>query len=140
MRREERRRTAAVQKLRKGARAFWSAPVLWRSAIVNGNTFVDLRIKVGLFVGHERFVLIGDFEAVDFEAINRVNHGARRRALEPGGRAPRVLVGDGNEAMVHRVLVNIMEAGEVGRLDGEACFPIVEPNAAAWRAVELVDP
>ena len=50
------------------------------------------------------------------------------------------MVGDGNQAMVHRVLVNIMEAGEVGRLDGEACFPIVEPNTAVWCAVELVDP
>ena len=50
------------------------------------------------------------------------------------------MVGDGNEAMVHRVLMNVVEARKVGRLDGEACFPIVEPNAAVWRAVQLVDP
>lgn len=50
------------------------------------------------------------------------------------------MVGDGNEAMVHRVLVNVVEAREVRRLDGEACFPIVEPNTALWCTVELVDP
>ena len=96
----------------EGARAFWSAPVLWRSAIFHRNTTVDLRIKVRLFTRHERFVLIADFEAIDFEAINGFNHGGRRGAFKPGSGAPGILVGDGNEAMVHRVLVDVVETRE----------------------------
>ena len=72
--------------------------------------------------------VVGDFELIGLEGIDRFDGGERTGAFEPGGGAPAVLAGGGGELMMHRVVVDVVETGKIGAFKRQASVPIVVPD------------
>src|ERR1051326_728494 len=89
----------------------------------NGGGVTTKRRRVGaLHTGNdinqsERFrsEVVGDLELVAFERIDHLHRRGWTRPLEPGGGTPAVLAGDGNQFVMHGIVVNIIKSGEVDR-------------------------
>jgi len=45
---------------------------------------------------------------IDLKTINCLHLGRRSHAFKPSRRAPRILIGDGNQSMLHGILMNII--------------------------------
>ena len=83
--------------------------------------------------------VVVDVDFVDFEAVDGLHLSRRGGALEPGRRAPAILVGHRHQAVFDRVLVDVVQPGQVRGLEGQLRIPVVEPDGAARHLVKLVD-
>lgn len=81
---------------------------------------------------------IGDGDPVARKAENHPLEGCRCLALEPTSGAPRIIRSDAGNVVMHRILVNIVQASEVGLFEGKVGLPILEPHFATRRTVEAI--
>ncbi len=87
-----------------------------------------------------RFKFFGDLYLIDFEAINGFHHCRRGRTLKPCCRTPRILTCHGNQAMAHRVLMNVVQSRKVRLFVSEPRVSEVVPDLAMRCLVKPVDP
>src|SRR5439155_12346110 len=85
-------------------------------------------------------VFIVDFQVVDLEAIDGPHLRGRRRALEPGRRAPRILIGHRHQSVLNRILMRVVQTRPVTFLEGQPRLTVIVPDFAASGLVEAVDP
>ncbi len=129
----QRQKTAALQNATAPAgvsrygNTFWTAPVLWR--------FSSCVLPLGC-----RLEIIRNMHPINLETINGFDHRGRGGTLEPSRRTPRILVGHGYQTVFHRVLMNIVQPGQIGLLVSKPCFAKVEPHLPSSRSIELVYP
>src|SRR5437763_1838813 len=86
-----------------------------------------------------RLEIVLDRDSIVFEAVNRLDLRCRRGALKPRRGTPRVLVGDGHQSVLDRVVMDVIEAGKIGLLEGQRRVPEVEPHLTARRFVASID-
>src|SRR5205807_1156996 len=79
-------------------------------------------------------------ESIDLETIDGFGSGGRSHTFKPAGRAPGILIRYRHQAMLHRILMNVIQPSEIGLLIGNPRVSEVEPDLAALFVVELVHP
>src|SRR5438445_4511937 len=132
-------RATALQKTKQPKR--WRATALqktkqpkrWRATALQKKGSADLRGD------GKHLEIIEDAKLIDLETIDRFYLRGRGRALEPGCRAPTILVRHRHQPVLDRILMNVVETGKVGAFVGQTCFPTVVPHLPIGRAVQLVD-
>ena len=87
---------------------------------------------------HSKLVVVGDVQLIDLEAINGLDRGWRCGALKPGGRTPRILICNSDEAVLNRVLMNIVETRQIRMLVSQFGVPKVVPDFASRGVIELI--
>ena len=83
--------------------------------------------------------VVFDMDAVDLEAVDGLHLSRGGGALEPGGGTPAILVGDRHQAMLDRILMHVVQPGEIGTLVGQPGVPVVEPDLPFGSRVQFVD-
>src|SRR5262249_19791907 len=87
----------------------------------------------------DRIKLVGDFDLIDFETVDGLYLGRRGRSFEPGRGTPWVGARDSNQTVFHRILMDVIQSGEIRLLIGELLVPKVVPDSSRFFSVELVD-
>jgi hypothetical protein len=128
----KRRRTAALLHL-------W-----WFEAQKLARQRLGVRLSAATLAGslpfRDRLKLVVHPHGIRLEPVDGPDHRRRSRALEPGSRAPRILVGHWHQPVTDRVLTYVVEARQIGPLVGQLRFAVVVSDLAAWRAIEAVNP
>ncbi len=83
---------------------------------------------------------VQDLDAVDFESIDALDLRRRGGTFKPRRRTPEILVCDRHQAVFYRILVNVIQPGEVRPFVSQACVPEVVPNVSARLPIEPIDP
>jgi len=86
------------------------------------------------------FKFIRRLQTINLEPVNGFHHRHRGGAFKPSRRAPRIFVRNQHQPVLHRVLVNIVQARQIGFLVGESRLSKVEPHFMTGSAIQLVDP
>ena len=87
---------------------------------------------------HSKLVVVGDVQLIDLEAINSLDRDWRRGTLKPGGRTPRILICNSDEAMLNRVLMNIVQTRQIRTLVSQFCVPKIVPYFASRGVIKLI--
>jgi hypothetical protein len=95
---------------------------------------MDLRGRVPL-----NLILVRNVDSVCAHRGNTLIETRRNLALEPACRAPGVLRSDEHQAVLYRVLVDIVQPGEIGTLESQKCVPVLEPDLSASRPVLRIE-
>src|SRR5215471_7580906 len=72
--------------------------------------------------------------------INRVDHWRRGNPFKPSRRTPPILIRHWDETVFNRVLMHIIQSGQIRLLVSQLCIPEVMPDFTRWRLVLSVDP
>src|SRR5438045_4079908 len=110
----------------------WSAAAGRRSRILAGAqpNSASSRLSPGtpLFGRRQHLEVVEHLKLIGLETVDRSHLGGRGRALQPGGRTPTILIGHAHQAVVDRVLMDVIQPGVVRPLVGQALVPVVEPD------------
>ena len=79
-----------------------------------------------------------NIQFIDLKSVDCLAHRWRRRSLEPSRRTPLILIGHRHEPMRDRILMHVIEPGQIRLLISQLRIPEVEPHCAASLVVNLV--
>src|SRR5437870_2737018 len=105
---------------------FWSAPA--KRSDDGALSYVGLPLR-------QDFIIIKNLQFIYFKAIDAFNLRRPCRSLEPTSRTPGILISNRNQAMSDRILMYVVQSGEIRFLIREPCLPKIMPNHAARRVV-----
>lgn len=82
-------------------------------------------------------VFIQNFNAIGFEAVDRVHHCRSGNLLKPASRTPFVLIRHSNQPMFHRILMDIIQPSQIRFLKRQFGVPVIEPD---FSSLEVLQP
>ena len=83
--------------------------------------------------------IIGDFDPIRLERINRFHKGGLSVRFKPRCRTPRILIRYGNQAMFHCILVDVIQSREPRPLKRQVGIPEFIHHSPAGSAVNAVE-
>ena len=86
------------------------------------------------------FKFICHVHRIRLHPIDRPDLRIRSLALEPTGRTPQILIRHFDQSVMHRILVNIVQPGEIAPMMGQSGFEEIVPDFALRAFVNLIEP
>ena len=85
-------------------------------------------------------IIVEHLQFINLECINRFHLCGSCGSFKPTCRTPQVLIRDRDQAVLHRILMHVVQPGKIRLLVGKSRLPEVVPNFPARRIIKFISP